>query len=99
MGDIKKLYHEIHSLQLDNIPLILKLGYDPCYVINNIPPGHRHDVAHCYCPNEHASPDMYPLGMDFDDKSETSGRAAKLKPELWKTLISLCKYLRKLNSS
>lgn len=92
LGDIKKMYHAIHILQLDNIPLLIKLGYDPCNIISNMPQGYRHEMSHYYCQTEPPTSDVYPLGMDFDEKSESSGRATRLEPELWKTLISLCRH-------
>ncbi|KAK6641488.1 hypothetical protein RUM44_013200 [Polyplax serrata] len=89
LGHIKKLYHEIHILQLDNIPLIAKLGYDPYCVINNIPNEFRREIGNYFCPAEHVTPDIYPLGMDIDDRTENLSRSKKLKPEVWKTVISL----------
>lgn len=92
LGHIKKLYHEIHILQLDNIPLIAKLGYDPYCVINNIPNEFRQEIGNYFCPAEHVTPDIYPLGMDIDDRTENLSRSKKLKPEVWKTVISLGKF-------
>ncbi|KAL0266353.1 UNVERIFIED_CONTAM: hypothetical protein PYX00_008923 [Menopon gallinae] len=63
LGDIKKMYHAIHILQLDNIPLLIKLGYDPCNIIGNIPQGYRHEMSHYYCQMDHPTSDVYPLEL------------------------------------
>lgn len=70
--------HEIRKLQVENIPAIRKLGYDPHYIISGLP-GHKSAPSEILIKNQTVS----------NDERPEDGTATNLKPELGKTLISL----------
>ncbi|XP_066990977.2 sphingomyelin synthase-related protein 1 isoform X2 [Anabrus simplex] len=95
LGDVKRLSSSLRRLQLDNQQAILNLGYDPATLLNVS--GSSLISHHYYAaarpegnpdPLLYMDPDHYHHHHYTPPLSE-DGRATKLQPEVWKTLISL----------
>lgn len=78
-----RICYEIRKLQLENIHLIRKLGYDPAYIISGMP------TTRSRAGSGDASVKTQPAPPVLTEDRPEDGTATRLKPELGKTLISL----------
>ncbi|XP_069686693.1 sphingomyelin synthase-related protein 1-like isoform X4 [Periplaneta americana] len=97
LGDVKRLSLSLRRLQLENQQALITLGYDPVSMLhlsNTSLLGSNSVMMQYYGSQRNEGSVDSLLYMDTDHHHYTpplseDGRASKLRPEIWKALISL----------